>query len=141
SYRSGYGGGRITINAGDIQLNGSIVAEGESDSDLYAAGSGGSILITLSGDSVSRNVSGTGYISTRGGFISTSADDNGGHGRIAIKGYASLDVDDIRSYGSLWLRGKDDLAGTLYLPENTSLAITRDMSVSSIKVEAEAVQL
>ncbi|QQD21126.1 hypothetical protein GJQ54_04770 [Oceanospirillaceae bacterium ASx5O] len=141
SYRSGYGGGRITINAGDIQLNGSLLAEGESDSDLDAAGSGGSILITLSGVSGSRNVSGTGYISTRGGFISTSAPDNGGHGRIAIKGYASLGVGDIRSYGSLWLQGKDDPAGTLYLPEDTSLAITRDMSVSSIEVEAEAVQL
>lgn len=141
SRRSGYGGGRITINAGDIQLNGSLLAEGESDSDLDAAGSGGSILITLSGVSGSRNVSGTGYISTNGGFISTSAGDNGGHGRIAIKGYASLDVGDIRSYGSLWLQGKDDPAGTLYLPEDTSLAITRDMSVSSIEVEAEAVQL
>ena len=82
SYAGGSGGGLVKIKAGTLQVDGSILADGESRTNPYgwlmAGGSGGGIRIevgTLSGG-ITGTISAAGGASTYGGA--------GGGGRIAI---------------------------------------------------------
>lgn len=80
SSSGGNGGGRLTITAGTIRLDGALCANGTIGAGYHAgSGSGGSILIETS------RLEGTGVITANGG----SGEVSGGGGRIAVT-YATL---------------------------------------------------
>jgi len=107
----GNGGGRIDITAGNIVVNGSILANG-GDGQNAGGGSGGSIrLALLTGGSVS----GGGTIQANGGsnlFASTSG---GGGGRVAILDFAAMTLssNNVRAFPGD--AATDGAAGTVYL--------------------------
>ena len=77
----GNGGGRVDIEAGQVIVNGSILANGK-DGSWGGGGSGGSIWLRTAGD-----FQGTGVIQAQGG--GTYNGGAGGGGRIAVTGYAN----------------------------------------------------
>ena len=75
SYAGGNGGGRLTITAGTIRLDGALHANGTTGTGYHSgSGSGGSILIETN------RLEGTGAMTANGGSYEVS----GGGGRIAV---------------------------------------------------------
>jgi hypothetical protein len=130
----GHGGGRITINSGNLTIEGLINAnggDGGTSSALYGAGgSGGSIKIQAS------TINGSGQILANGGkgycpgqFCNVDAPANntmssGGGGRIAIYfNVLTIPVENIHASGGGPWSGKINRrggAGTIYLKNNAS---------------------
>jgi hypothetical protein len=123
--RGGNGGGRVTIEAGVLQVDGAIRADGATvpidDSFYYqpGAGAGGSILIRAG------TVTGTGRITAAGGGngrdVWNSYGGSGGGGRVAVYYDAlSFPADSITARGGVAVNvpGVGGSAGTVYLKAN-----------------------
>ncbi|MBK7345071.1 MAG: LamG domain-containing protein [Saprospiraceae bacterium] len=125
--RGGNGGGRVTINAQNIIVNGSIQANGgngvQGNMRYSGGGSGGSIKI------ISENISGSGIIQANGGRGScqycSAADymSGGGGGRIAVfYSTNAIPLSNFQasgaSFGADIGNEKNGGAGTIFLKEN-----------------------
>jgi len=117
----GHGGGRITISAGFLVVNGVIRSNGNNGTKAGAAegggGSGGSIRI------IAGSISGDGTIQSKGGNGAHEDHPNGsgGGGRIAIYyDNLSLLIDNIRAQGGNvgTTSARYGAAGTIYLKNN-----------------------
>jgi len=111
----GNGGGRVTIIAGNLILNGTISAIGGNGSCCYGnagggGGSGGSIKLQVG------HLSGSGFIQALGGSAGSGNGGSGGGGRIAIY-YDTMTflIANISAYGGN-VGGKGS-AGTIYLKD------------------------
>jgi|GEM_PF-4910609 len=107
-YSSGDGGGLVRILTGNLALDGSIIADGQTS--YYGGGSGGGIRIDAD------VLSGTGYVYARGGgsWYDFGA---GGGGRIAVYyGLLTLPVANIVASGAA--SSYPGGAGTIYLKDN-----------------------
>jgi len=114
----GNGGGRITITAGTLLVNGAILANGQNGSIVsgegFGGGSGGSIKLVVG------NLGGTGPIEAIGGRGEGNyPGGGGGGGRIAIY------YDDLSQYtGQIKANGNattaSGSAGTIYLKDNAT---------------------
>jgi len=131
-WRSDHGGGRLTLTAGSLNVDGTIRADGGSG-QTGGGGSGGAIKIVAGG------VTGSGTITARGGLGSTPGTSGGiscgGGGRIAIYfDEMTLPADNISAASAEyeWVTGS---AGTIYLKDNAqtagSLIIDNDGAASS----------
>jgi hypothetical protein len=104
---AGDGGGRITLSAADILVDGEILANGGGGTDIYCGGgSGGGIAISLQGGSLA----GAGAIRAAGGAAARYGGAGGG-GRIAITG-----------------SGTDAFAGTVSAPGNQPGTVHRPLA-------------
>jgi hypothetical protein len=108
----GDGGGLILITAGNITLNGSIIANGgEANGSASGAGSGGGINI------VTGTFTGDGYIRANGGGANSGVQGvGGGGGRVAVISTGSLSFPDanISSSGGMGYYGNAG-HGTIYI--------------------------
>jgi len=129
-YNGGDGGGRITIVASILVIDGEISASANGDIvyDHGGRGSGGSIFIE------SGNISGSGVIRANGGFATYYARGGGG-GRVALY-YSdiSLPVTNISAYGGT--HGTESMrggAGTIYLKDSSEakgeVIVCNDISI------------
>ena len=127
--RGGRGGGLIRITAGDMILDGSIRANGQSrlSSGLYeGGGSGGGIRLDVI------RLSGTGYIQANGGagkYYSSGSRYNGGSGgggRIAVyyDDISGFDTNRIYAYGGQNSQNYNGGAGTIFLQQNGASTAT-----------------
>jgi RHS repeat-associated protein len=112
--RGAHGGGRLTINAPAVVIDGALRANGEGAGTYQGSGSGGSILLNVGG-----SVTGAGTIEANGGGTGANG---GGGGRIAVY-YATLTLPDT----NFWAKGGNTSpyggtattgsAGTIYLKD------------------------
>jgi hypothetical protein len=116
----GRGGGVIILEAGEIQLAGTISVNGGTDNS-GGSGSGGSILIKTA------TLTGSGIITANGGANSSSISScGGGGGRIAVyyNDASQFDLSKITAYGGKYATGstatKNGGAGTVFLKQSTA---------------------
>ena len=112
TYGSGAGGGRVLITAGNITVDGAIVANGAGSSGSAAGdGSGGTVNITTG------SLGGSGAITSNGGGTGTG----GGGGRIAIvhSGALTLAPDKITTLGGKGGYGRRGGIGTIFIRDIT----------------------
>jgi hypothetical protein len=109
--RGGNGGGLVDIDAGNIVVNGSIVADGAGPLNA-GGGSGGSISLTLLPGGT---VSGSGTIQANGGSAAVASTSGGGGGRVAIRDFATMTLssNNVRAFPGDAI--SDGGAGTVYL--------------------------
>jgi len=119
----GNGGGLVRVTAGIVQLDGSIIADGQNAPSGYygGGGSGGGILVDAG------TLSGSGYIYSRGGS-SPNSRGGGGGGRIAVH-YGTMTMPQSNLVASGSATGYQGGAGTIYLKADT--AVNGDLVVSA----------
>ncbi|MEM7393567.1 MAG: thrombospondin type 3 repeat-containing protein, partial [Verrucomicrobiota bacterium] len=111
-----FGGGRIRLTANLLNLNGTLLAEGEDGPSLTGGGSGGSIWLDVG------SICGFGSISVAGGDRSTTSSGGGGAGRIALyyNNLCTFDVtNNIITTGGIAGGG----AGSLYVADKQEGAV------------------
>jgi YD repeat-containing protein len=112
--RGGNGGGLVRITANELNLDGSITANGGAAVCCASGGSGGGIRIDVG------TLRGTGQIAANGGSAASDGDSNGGGGggRVAVyyQSIAGFDVAKITAFGGIAAgQASHGGAGTVYL--------------------------
>jgi YD repeat-containing protein len=124
---AGDGGGRVSIVAGSVTLNGSIRVNGGAGAGAAGGGSGGAIRIDAS------SLSGSGTIQANGGSTAGTNAGTGGGGRIAVY-YDTRTFSDANIQSHSGGTGIGSAAGTLFFKDNAQSAgdlIVDNASVSS----------
>ncbi|MFL6247288.1 MAG: Ig-like domain-containing protein [Thermoanaerobaculia bacterium] len=116
---NGTGGGILSINAGTLQVDGTIAAAGESNA---RGGAGGSIRITVN------KITGSGSIDVRGGAASQNSSGGGGAISIAYTDATSIVPIARASTATATTTARHGAAGTVYVfgPQSTFGDVTID---------------